>query len=131
MLLVCCAKRFLLVQPDFQAQKCEIEEFVTGSPHGKHHIMMYYPKYYYKLNYIEYFWCSAKKWVQENCHYTLDDLRRRIPQALVSISNKIILAYYYRCQRKMNFYREGFLYGSFIWKAQTTHHKPTNKDEDR
>ena len=74
MLLACCAKRLLLVQPDFQAQKFEIEESITGLPNGKHHIVMYYLKYHSKLNHMEHFWCSTKKWAQENCQYTLDDL---------------------------------------------------------
>lgn len=130
-LLDCCARRLLSVQPDFLSQKCEIEESITQSKDGKHHFVMYYPKYHCELNHIEHFWCSAKQWARENCHYTLDDLRRRVPRALASVSNKTILAYYHRCQRKMDLYREGIVYGSSTWKTRTTHHKPTNKDEDR
>ena len=129
--LAYCAKRFLSIQPDFQAQKYEIEESITSSANGKHHIVIYYPKYHCKLNHIEHFWCSVKKWVRENCQYTLDDFRRRVPRTLASIPNKTILAYYYRCQRKMELYREGFLYGLATWKACIAHHKPTNKDEDQ
>ena len=61
---------------------------------------MYYPKYHCELNHIEHFWCSAKKWARENCNYTLDDLRRRIPRALASVPNHITLAYFHRCRRK-------------------------------
>ena len=105
--LACCARRLLLVQPDFQSQKCEIEEFITSSAHGKHHLVIYYPKYHCELNHIEHFWCNAKKWERENCQYTLEDLRRRVPRALASVPNKTILAYYYCCQQKMDLYREG------------------------
>ena len=35
---------------------------------------MYYSKYHFELNYIEYFWYSAKKWAQENYNYLLDNL---------------------------------------------------------
>lgn len=113
------------------AQKCEIEESITQSTNGKHHIVLYYPKYHCKLNHIEHFWCSAKQWARENCQYSLDDLRRRVPLALASVPNHTILAYYHRCQNKMKLYQEGIGYGSSHWKAHTAHHKPTNKDEDR
>ncbi len=68
---------------------------------------------------IEHFWCSAKKLARDNCQYTLEDLRRRVPRALPSVPNKTILAYYYRCQRKMYLYSKGLLYGAAIWKART------------
>ena len=55
MLLACCAKCLLLVQPDFQAQQCKIEVSITGSPNKKYHIVMYYPKYHFELNHIEHF----------------------------------------------------------------------------
>ena len=45
--------------------------------------------------------------------------------------NKTILAYYYHCQQKMDFYWEWLSDGSSHWKARTAHHKATNKDEDR
>ena len=92
---------------------------------------MYYPKYYCKHNHIEHFWCSAKKWACENCNYTLDDLRQRIPCALASVSNYTILAYFYRCRRKMDLYHKSIGYGSLQWKTRIAHHKPTNKGDDR
>ena len=60
-LLDWCVHRLLLVQPDFASQKCEIEESITISANRKYHLVIYYPKYYCKLNYIEYFWYNAKK----------------------------------------------------------------------
>ena len=92
---------------------------------------MYYPKYHCELNHIEHFWCAAKQNARENCEYTLEHLRRRVPLALASVKNTTILAYYYRCQRKMSLYREGIGYGSTTWKARTAHHKATIKGEDR
>ena len=92
---------------------------------------MYYPKYHCKLNHIEHFWCSAKKWARENCNYTLDDLQRRVHCVLASVSNYTILVYFYRCRQKMDLYREGIEYGSLQWKACIMHPKPTNKGNDR
>ena len=40
-------------------------------------------------------------------------------------------AYFHRCWRKIDLYREGLGYGSSHWKTRTAHHKPTNKDENR
>ena len=83
---------------------------------------MYSPKYYL---------CSAKKWAQGNCKYSLEDLKRCVPQALGSITNYTILAYYHRCGRKIDLYREGITYGSFFWIARTAHHKPTNTGDNQ
>lgn len=113
------------------AHWCEIEESIASSANSKHHIVLYYPKYYCELNHIEHFWCNAKKWARENCQYSLDDLCRRVSLALASVPNHIILAYYYCCQNKIKLYQEGIKYGSSQWKAHTAHHKPTNKDEDQ
>lgn len=119
------------MQPDFVAQKCQIEESIQSSKDGIHHMVIYYPKYHCELNHIEHFWCSAKQNARENCEYTLDALQRRVPLALASVTNDTILRYYYRCRQKMDLYREGIGYGSLTWKARTAHHKPTIAGEDR
>lgn len=54
-LFVYCTHHLLLVQPNFAFQKYEIREFITKS------LVIYYPKYYCKLNHIEYFQYNAKK----------------------------------------------------------------------
>ena len=89
-LLKCCAHRLLSVQPDFMSQKCEIEESIIKSTNEKHYLMMYYPKYYCKLNHIKHFWCSARKWARNNYNYSLDDLCRYVPRALTNVPNWII-----------------------------------------
>ena len=57
----CCARQMLLLQPDFLSQKSAIEEVTMGitRAYTKHQII-YYPKFYYELNHIEYFWCDGK-----------------------------------------------------------------------
>ena len=54
-LLNCCARNLLSAQLDFVSQKCETEESITKSTNGKHHLVIYYPKYYCELNHIEHF----------------------------------------------------------------------------
>ena len=41
-------------------------------------MVIYYPKYYYKLNYIKYFQFNAKKQTQKNYNYTLNNLQKFI-----------------------------------------------------
>ena len=94
-------------------------------------MVFYYPKFHCELNHIEHFWCSAKQHARFWCEYSLNDLRKRVPLALESVTNHTCLAYYNRCRRKMELYREGLTYGSASWKARTSHQKPTNRQEDR
>ena len=56
---------------------------------------MYYPKYYYELNYIEHFWYSTKKWVKKNYQYILKNFQCYIFCALASVLHKMILVYNY------------------------------------
>lgn len=84
------AQCLFLLQPDFESQKYEIERFIISSIHAKYYLIMYYQKYHCKLNYIEYFWCSVKKWVKENCWYTLENFQSLVPYAIASISNKLL-----------------------------------------
>lgn len=46
------------------------------------HKVMYYPKFYYKLNHIKYFSCNDKSWTQRYCKYSFDELRKDILKAL-------------------------------------------------
>lgn len=52
----CCCRRLLFTQPDFVAQKSQLEEFVTS----RGHICDFYPKYHCELNFIEQYWGAAK-----------------------------------------------------------------------
>ena len=58
--LGCCARNLLSIQPDFLAQKRKIEESIKKLANAHHYQVIFYPKYYCKLNHIEYFWCYAK-----------------------------------------------------------------------
>ena len=52
----CCCRRILFNQPDFQNQKPEIVEFVEAWGHK----VIFYPKFYCELNFIEQIWGAAK-----------------------------------------------------------------------
>ena len=53
----CCFHHVLFTQPDFYAQKSELEEYITS----RGHICDFYPKFPCELNFIEQYW-GAVKW---------------------------------------------------------------------
>ncbi|TFK26114.1 hypothetical protein FA15DRAFT_679808 [Coprinopsis marcescibilis] len=52
----CCCRRVMYTQPDFVAQKSQLEEFVES----RGHLCDFYPKYHCELNFIEQYWGMAK-----------------------------------------------------------------------
>lgn len=46
------------------------------------HKILFYSKFYYKLNCIEYFWCNKKNWIKKYCKNSIEELRKDIPIAL-------------------------------------------------
>jgi len=52
----CCCWRLLFCQPDFMAQKSQLEEYITV----RGHICDFYPKFHCELNFIEQYWGAAK-----------------------------------------------------------------------
>src|SRR5467141_172319 len=111
----CCARRLLSLQPDFMAQKCEIEERIEAH----HHRVLFYPKFHCELNHIEYYWCHSKRYAREHCDYTIAGLRENVPAALSHVKNSTILANYNSCLKKMRLYKQGVAYGSGEWKKLT------------
>ncbi len=52
----CCCHHLLFTQPDFVAQKSQLEELITSWGH----ICDFYPKYHCECNFIEMYWGAAK-----------------------------------------------------------------------
>jgi hypothetical protein len=52
----CCCRCILYFQPDFVAQKSQLEELIEI----RGHICDFYPKYQGELNFIEQYWGAAK-----------------------------------------------------------------------
>lgn len=127
MVIGCCARRLLSAQPDFQAQKSDIEETIEM----KSHLVLYYPKFHCELNHIEYFWSHSKRYARENCNYKIEGLRKTVPASLAHVANSTILACSNSCLKKMELYRQGVAYGSGEWKKLTSHQKPYLPGDDR
>ena len=52
----CCCRRLLFSQPDFMAQKSQLEEYIISH----RHICDFYPKFHCELNFIEQYWGAIK-----------------------------------------------------------------------
>ncbi|RPB02974.1 hypothetical protein L873DRAFT_1653645, partial [Choiromyces venosus 120613-1] len=52
-------------QPDFQTQKCQLQESIKGVGHQ----VIFYPVSHCELNFIEYFWGCAKVYTRVHCKY--------------------------------------------------------------
>jgi len=108
----CCARTLLSSQPDFQAQKCQLQETLEAAGHQ----VIFYRVFHCELNFIEYFWRHAKLYTRAYCEYSFPSLVRTVPVALAQISNQLIWKYYQRTLRMMEAYRNNIVYGSEDFK---------------
>ena len=123
----CCARAVLSAEPDFLQQKGRLQEELEGS--GQE--VIFYPKFHCELNFIERFWCAAKFYARENCQYSLDGLRKTIPQALDSVQSAAINRYFHSCMRVLAAYRTGLKYGTkeFQDKVYKSHRRIEDKSK--
>ena len=66
----CCAHRIMSLQPDFLAQKSELETIIEEAEHK----CIFYPKFHCELNFIEMYWEAAKRYTREHGNYTWNGL---------------------------------------------------------
>ena len=117
----CCARRILANQPDFQAQRGLIQEELEKRVHK----VIFYPKFYPELNYIEMYWGAAKAYARQNCDYSWTGLRRVVPEALDSVPVERIRAYARQSFRWMDAYRHGLTEAAakYAIRKQKSHRK--------
>ena len=99
----CCARQLLSVQPDFQAQRSQVQEVIEN--HG--HLCIFLLKFHCKLNPIEYFWGAVKKYLHDHCDYTFETLKENMPKALASVDVSIIQKWEHQMCQWMDVYRDG------------------------
>lgn len=104
----CCARTLLANQPDFLEQKSRLHELLIAEEID----MLFYPKFHCELNFIERFWCSAKRNAKENCSYSFEGLRKTVPNALHSVDSITINNYFNHCDRSIEAYGKGLTYGT-------------------
>ena len=78
----CCVQQILELQPDFKEQCSLVQEVIEEAGH----LCLFLPKFHCKLNFIEYFWGTVKRYLWENCDYTFTALQENLPKALASAS---------------------------------------------
>jgi len=81
-------------------------------------MVIIYPVYHCKLNFIEYYWARAKLYARADCEYSFPALVRTVPEAFALVSDQLIFKYYQRVLRMMNAYRNNLVYGSEDFKRQ-------------
>ncbi|CAB4491800.1 unnamed protein product [Rhizophagus irregularis] len=99
----CYARRIILLQPDFLAQKSALEEAILEAGH----LCIFYPKFHCELNFIERYWGAAKRYTCENCDYSWSSLQRVVPVALESVDTIMIRKFARKAWRYMDLYRNG------------------------
>ena len=75
------ARELMSQQPDFLAQKGQLEEIIVAAGHQ----IVFYPKFHCELNYIENFWGAAKRHSRSHCDYSWKGLQRTVPLSLDSV----------------------------------------------
>lgn len=103
----------LALQPDFKAQKGELQEAIEAAGHS----VLFYPPFHCEINFIEYFWGVAKRYTRENCEYYFPSLKHLVPEAMEQVSNKLIWKFANRTKRIINTYDTGTIYNSQTYKS--------------
>ena len=71
------------------------------------HLCILLPKFHCELNFIEFYWGAIKKYLCENCDYTFDTLKEKMPKALKSMWLQTIWRWEHRMYLWMDAYRGG------------------------
>ncbi|RPA90984.1 hypothetical protein L873DRAFT_1715842, partial [Choiromyces venosus 120613-1] len=87
------------------------------------HLVLFLPKFYCELNWIEYYWGQSKKYARENCSYSIEALCDILPIALDSVMPQLIGKYYCKTQRILQAYYDGIVYGSEDFKQVYKSHR--------
>ncbi|RPA94825.1 hypothetical protein L873DRAFT_1700314, partial [Choiromyces venosus 120613-1] len=80
------------------------------------HLVIFYPVYHCKLNFIEYYWGRAKLYTCAHCEYLFPALVHTVPEALVQMSDRLIFKYYQRVLQMMDAYQNNLVYSSKDFK---------------
>jgi hypothetical protein len=132
----CCCRRVLFVQPDFTAQRSQLQEQIEL----RGHLCDFYPKYHCELNFIEQYWGAAKaryrvvpraKTVQEmenTVKESLDSvpllqIRRSVLFLSFCHASKLIPSHRFanRAARFVSAYKEGLSGAQAAWANRKYH----------
>ena len=117
----CCATMLMSQQPDFQEQKCWLEEIIKAAGHE----IIFLPKFHPELNFIERYWGRTKKWLHYHCDETWASLRLTLVHALDNekwCSLSLLRKYARVCWRYMDAYRKGYTGALAAYAVKTYKH---------
>ncbi len=92
---------------DFKFEKSEIEKFLLK----KGHIPTFLPKFHPELNPIERVWAQLKRYTRAHCKYSVQSLRKNIPNAFDSITHDNISNHF----RKVRHFMYGYFRRNGAW----------------
>ena len=104
----CCARRLFFVQLDFLEQKSCLQKEIES----RGHLCLFFPKFHYELNWIEYRWGRAKWYTRKNCQYNWPSLIKTVQKALQEIPSLLLLKYWWKSTRILDAYYAGLQYGT-------------------
>jgi len=124
----CCARKMMVSQPDFLEQRSALEDLVAK----RDHTVEFYPKFHCETNFIERFWGEAKKRARDECDYSFEGLRKRVPEILRSIPLEHIKAWRRKAWRFIHAYQLGLEGKLAEWAVQKyrSHRRIPEKAEE-
>ena len=116
-------RREIASHHDFREEKTKIEHFLNNRGH-----ICYLPsKFHCELNPIERCWAQAKRYTHSHTNYTLNGLRKNVPDGLDSVTLENIINHY----RKIRHYMFGYLRGIAAGPELEDHVKKIYKSHQR
>ncbi|THU92285.1 hypothetical protein K435DRAFT_672399 [Dendrothele bispora CBS 962.96] len=114
----CCCRRVLFLQPDFIAQKPQLQEYIES----RGHICDFYPKFHCECNFIEQYWGAAKYRYRMTAKTdNIEDMKQNIKNCLDGVPWLHILRYANRSARYIHAYREGLDGAQAAWANRRYH----------
>ena len=107
----CCAIHRMAAQPDFQAQKSILYEALENT----RHVCEFLPKFHCELAPIENFWGFSKAYTRQHCDYSINTLRKTVPESLDAVPLSSIRKYFRRACHLMQAYNQGYSYKLAIY----------------
>ncbi len=118
--IFCCARRCLSEQPDFKSQE-ELLREVVEVDYG--HKILFFPKFHCELNFIEMVWGYLKRKLRQECQFSFEVLKARVPKILdEEIPANFVAKASRHCLRFMSGYREGLCGPELDYAMRSSNH---------
>ena len=106
-------RKILAGMDDFKNEKSLVEHYLTH----KGHITVFFPKFHPELNPIERVWAQLKRYTKSHCKYSIQSLRKGIPDSYDSVTLENIQNHFRKVRHYMFGYLEGLTPGNQLEEA--------------